>query len=78
MNQRHGSPYDRGGADRYYGRPYNPHFFAGDTYSTDMFDRHSMTDQEIEEYRQGWNDMTDRKDWGVGDFAPEQSDQPPY
>jgi len=24
---KHGSPQDRGSADRYYGRPYDPHFY---------------------------------------------------
>ena len=40
-DRRHGSPYDRGSADRYYGRPANPHFYAGDTYSSDRFDIHT-------------------------------------
>ena len=71
---RHGSPYDRGSADRYYGRPFNPHFYAGDSYTSDKFDRHSMTDEEIEEYRLGWEEEDDRKDWGV-DYVPEHDDQ---
>ena len=33
-DQRHGGPYDRGSADAYYHRPYNPHFYAGATYSS--------------------------------------------
>ena len=31
---RHGSPYDRGSADAWYRRPFNPHYFVGDSYST--------------------------------------------
>ena len=28
----HGSPSDRGGADAYYGRPYDPHYWPEGTY----------------------------------------------
>lgn len=70
----HGSPYDRGSADRYYGRPANPHFYAGDTYSTDKFDRHSMSDEEIAEYYKGYNEEEDRKDWGDDTPEPQEVD----
>jgi len=29
---RHGGAYDRGSADAWYGRPFRPHYFTGDTY----------------------------------------------
>lgn len=32
---RHGGPYDRGGADSYYGRRPNPHYYVGATYSSE-------------------------------------------
>jgi|TARA_R100001460_G_scaffold2321_4_gene7638 hypothetical protein len=70
-DRRHGSPYDRGSADRYYGRPANPHFYAGDTYSTDKFDKHSMSDEEIAEYYRGYEEEEDRKDWGNNEVDPE-------
>ncbi len=33
---RHGSPYDRGSADSYYGRPRIPHYYAGATMQATM------------------------------------------
>lgn len=73
-DRRHGSPYDRGSADRYYGRPPNPHFYAGDTYSTDKFDKHSMTEEEIAEYYKGYEEEEDRKDWGADTPETEEVD----
>ena len=70
-DRRHGSPYDRGSADRYYGRPANPHFYAGDTYSSDRFDIHTMTQEEIDEYYRGYNEEEGQKDWGGEETEPE-------
>lgn len=33
-DDRHGGPYDRGSADAWYGRPFKPHYFTGDTYKS--------------------------------------------
>jgi hypothetical protein len=33
-SQRHGGPYDRGSADSYYGRGFDPHYYTGATYSS--------------------------------------------
>ena len=55
---RHGGAYDRGSADKYYGRPPEPHFFTGDTYSS------QMSEDEIAAYMAGYNEETDQKDWG--------------
>jgi len=80
MNKAHGSPYDRGSADRYYGRQYQPHYhqffdepFHGRHYR--VIKCENMTSEEMDEYRLGWNQTDDRKDWGDGDFAPEQSNR---
>ena len=65
-SERHGGPYDRGSADSYYGRGYNPHYFLGDTYSTPMVTEDRMTKEEVEAYLAGWNDNAEignRKDW---------------
>jgi hypothetical protein len=67
MNKRHGSPYDRGSADAYYGRPCRPHYFLGDTYNSTEITADRMTPQEIEEYNVGYRGETDRKDWGFYD-----------
>lgn len=60
---RHGGPYDRGSADRYYGRPYNPHYYKGDSYMSEYVPMEAMTREEISEYMAGWNEEWDRKDW---------------
>lgn len=54
MNQAHGSPYDRGGADSYYWRPKTPHKggVGGDSGPRIT----ALTDQEIAEYLQGYED----------------------
>jgi len=65
MNKkRHGGPYDRGSADKYYGRPYSPHYFEGDTYFSKMVDAKNMTDEQLNLYKQGWDEEGDTKDWG--------------
>ena len=74
MNKAHGSPYDRGGADRYHGRPHNPHRIdyinkRGYTIKTE-----DLSPQEISEYNAGWNFELGRKDHGDGSFALEQQD----
>ena len=64
---RHGGPYDRGSADSYYRRGFNPHYFVGDTYSTPKIELAQMTAQEIAAYMQGYWDnekSRDFKDWG--------------
>lgn len=40
---RHGGPFDRGGADFWYGRGFNPHYYKGATYSTDRVELADMT-----------------------------------
>ena len=78
MNQAHGAPYDRGSADRYYGRQFAPHYylrkFPGQ--GSKLIGEDMMTDEEIYEYKVGWNNCICRKDWGDGLSAPEQSDVP--
>lgn len=53
---RHGSPYDRGSADSYYGRDFNPHYYVGDTYSSPRIDLKDMTAEEIVAYTVGYRD----------------------
>jgi len=65
-DERHGGPYDRGGADSYYRREFNPHYFVGDTHFSDKVEMADMTPEEIEAYRQGYNDNEtagDFKEW---------------
>lgn len=65
-DQRHGGPFDRGAADSYYSRPFNPHFFQGDTYSSPKVELADMTAAEITAYTAGYNyneRFGDKKDW---------------
>lgn len=61
---RHGGPYDRGSADYYYRRPFNPHYYVGATRSTKLVTREEMTTEEIAAYRAGYASGIDQKDWG--------------
>ena len=65
-DERHGGPYDRGSADSYYGRGYNPHYFEGGSYNTPRVGKEHMTPEEIEAYAAGFKDNEDAgnfKDW---------------
>ena len=67
LGTRHGSAYDRGGADSYYRRPYQPHYFIGGTYSSEKVPEALMTAEEIEAYKMGWDENEEAgnfKDWG--------------
>lgn len=64
MEQRHGGLYDRGSADSYYGRPRNPHYFVGATYTSEKVVK--LTDEQIAEYNRGYDDNErygDKKIW---------------
>ena len=55
INERHGGPYDRGGADKWYGRPARPHFFVGATHQSREITEADMTADEIAEYQLGYD-----------------------
>lgn len=65
-DQRHGGPFDRGAADSYYSRGYNPHFYQGATYSSPKIERDCMTNEDIQAYTAGYcynERFGDKKDW---------------
>ena len=64
MEERHGSPYDRGTADAYYHRPKRPHYYKGATYSSERIEEKDMTEQQLADYDFGYEMTTDRKDFG--------------
>lgn len=68
MDKSSGSPYDRGGADAYYGRKFNPHKMianpAADAPKGSRVPAPLTDPKEIEAYRAGWNDEDGRKDYG--------------
>ena len=65
-SQRHGGPFDRGSADSYYGRGYEPHFYVGNSYSSRLVEEHEMTEHEKKAYAAGYaynESCGDKKDW---------------
>ena len=65
-DQRHGGPYDRGSADSYYNRPFNPHFYVGATMQSPRINHDEMTPEEVEAYTAGYWDnerFGDKKQW---------------
>jgi hypothetical protein len=63
-DERHGGPYDRGSADAWYGREYQPHYFVGDTYNSPKIELAQMTPAEIVAYTAGYtNTEFAGKEW---------------
>lgn len=64
IDKSHGSPWDRGGADSYYHRPKDPHYYplgTGNGYKIT-----ELTDAQVQEYLAGyeWNEkFGDKKQW---------------
>ena len=60
---KNGSPRDRGSADRYYGRQFEPHYYQNGTYKGVRITEVFMTEQQIADYKDGWDNEEDRKEW---------------
>ena len=56
QNKRHGGAYDRGSADSYYRRGAKPHYYKGDTYSSEIVTEEQMTAEEIAAYYAGYDE----------------------
>jgi hypothetical protein len=54
--KRHGSLFDRGGADSYYLRAFDPHWYPGGTYKGEKVI--DLTPEEVAEYAAGYNART--------------------
>ena len=52
---KHGSPQDRGSADAYYHRHYDPHYYVGASITSERVEKDNMTVGEIEAYRYGYD-----------------------
>lgn len=63
LQYRHGGAYDRGSADAYYGRGFEPHYYVGDTYSSERILITDDRSPEYREYMRGYAECIDRKDW---------------
>ena len=64
FDRKHGSLYDRGAADSYYGRPRDPHWYPEGTYRGDRVE--ATEELDIREYMEGydWNEKNgDKKSW---------------
>jgi hypothetical protein len=53
---RHGGPFDRGSADSFYCRRYEPHYYMGATGTSHRVTEEKMTQEELAEYRAGWEE----------------------
>ncbi len=65
--RKHGSPYDRGAADSYYGRTLSPHYWPDGTFKGYVVGKEHMTLPQVKEYYQGYYDNESAghfKDWG--------------
>jgi hypothetical protein len=66
-DKRHGGAWDRGSADSYYNRGYDPHLYPNGTYNEPRIGLKDMTAEEITAYTAGFDDneqFGDKKDWG--------------
>jgi hypothetical protein len=62
--KRHGSLFDRGRADAWYRRSFEPHWYPNGTYTGPRIDR--LTAEEIDEYNRGYlyqQESGDFKEW---------------
>ncbi len=65
-DRRHGGAYDRGGADYYYGKKFDPHYYIGGTFKGIRIGKEALTDAELSAYKAGWSDAHadgDTKEW---------------
>jgi hypothetical protein len=65
-DQRHGGPYDRGSADSYYGRLFDPHYYVEGTGTSPRVELGDMTAEEITAYTAGYRDneqFGNKKNW---------------
>ena len=55
LDRGHGSPYDRGSADSYYGRSKEPHYYEGATYDSKKIT--DLNTKELSDYNKGYDDQ---------------------
>jgi len=59
----HGSPQDRGSADAYYGRRFDPHWWPEGTGKGTRVEKEDMSANQIKQYEYGYMNEEDRKEW---------------
>ena len=65
-DRRHGGPFDRGSADSWYSRGYNPHYYIDGTYQSRKIVFAERTSKEIDAYAAGYNyneEYGGKKEW---------------
>jgi len=61
-DERHGGPFDRGSADRWFLRDFNPHYFKGYTsIPSEAVLLKDMNKEQVEAYTAGYNSYGDHK-----------------
>lgn len=66
----HGSPYDRGSMDKYYGRPFFPHYYTDPRLGYGQrIEKAGMTQDQLQAYADGYKEEDDEKDWGGPDYG---------
>ena len=69
MVHKYNSPEDFGSADRYYGRDAEPRYMRLRNDRWEFVREVDMTPEQVAEYKQGFYEEEDRKDWGDHQFA---------
>jgi hypothetical protein len=67
FDQFHGSPFDRGSADSYYGRGQDPHWWPQGTYKGTRVESQDMSMAQLRAYYAGYDfneEFGDKKNWG--------------
>jgi hypothetical protein len=62
----HGSPFDRGSADSWYGRPMSPHWYPEGSYKGTRVEAQDMTLAEVRAYYAGYEQNEEqggKKEW---------------
>ena len=63
INRKHGSPYDRGSADFYYHRPFDPHYWPEGSGHGTRVEQKDMTLTEQADYMLGYTEQVEQKVW---------------
>jgi hypothetical protein len=62
-DKRHGGPYDRGSADKWYGRTCTPHYYEGATSQSKRIEADDMTAEQITAYMAGYDEQLEQKSY---------------
>jgi hypothetical protein len=55
VDRSHGSPWDRGSADSYYGRPRDPHYYPEGTGNGERVNSESLDPEQLKAYMKGYD-----------------------